>query len=146
MLAIGSSALGAPAPVASGARMAPAAAGARSTRVDDTGRLRLLKSFGSVLIEQGPVSGTLPGTAHVRMTVGSTVKATFSIATRYGTIYGAGVARLHSSGRYASFGGSLRVSRGSGRYAHAHGSGGLYGVIDRRTDALTVQTEGQLGY
>lgn len=119
---------------------------AGSVSVNDTGHLRLVKSFGSVLIEQGSVSGTLPGYAKVRMNVGQVVTATFSIATRQGTIYGSGRATLHSSGRYASFGGSLSVSHGSGRYARAHGHGNLYGVIDRRTDALTVQTLGRLGY
>jgi hypothetical protein len=117
-----------------------------SVSVNDTGHLRLVKSFGSVLIEQGSVSGTLPGYAKVRMNVGQVVTATFSIATRRGSIYGSGRATLHSSGRYASFGGTLSVSHGSGRYARAHGHGNLYGVIDRRTDALTVQTLGRLGY
>jgi hypothetical protein len=132
--------------LAPGAGLAARARAAGSLRVNDTGHLRLLKSYGSTLIEQGSVSGTLPGQCHVHMTVGSIVNATFSIATRYGTIYGSGRARLHSSGRYASFGGSLSVNYGTGRYARARGGGGLYGVIDRRTDALTVQTEGRLGY
>lgn len=126
--------------------LASVALAARTVTVDDNGHLRLLKSYGSVLIEQGAVGGTLPGQTKVRMVVGSTVTATFSIATRYGNIYGSGRATLHSSNRYASFGGSLSVSHGSGRYAHAHGSGKLYGVIERRSDALTVQTEGRLAY
>jgi hypothetical protein len=123
-----------------------AAYAARSTSVNDTAHLRLLKAIGSLLIEEGSAGGTLPGKANVRMTVGSSVSATFSIATRAGTIYGNGSASLHSTGRYASFGGRLSVSRGTGRYAHARGSGKLYGVIDRRTDAVTVQTIGTLRY
>lgn len=119
---------------------------ARSLSVNDTGHLHLLKAFGSVLQEEGYAGGTLPGRAKVRLVVGSTVTASFSIQTRYGTIYGSGSAALHSSGRYASFGGSLSVSRGTGGYARAHGSGKLYGVIDRRTSALTVQTIGTLSY
>ena len=42
--------------------------------------------------------------------------------------------------------GSLKVTGGTGRYKHAHGSGGLYGAINRKTDALTVQTTGKLSY
>jgi hypothetical protein len=117
-----------------------------SVTINDTGHLHLLKAFGSVLQEEGPASGSLPGQAKVRLLVGSTVTASFSIRARGGTIYGRGSAALHSTGRYASFGGSLSVTRGTGRYAHAHGSGRLYGVIDRRTDALTVQTTGRLSY
>jgi hypothetical protein len=115
-------------------------------RVNDTGHLHLLKAFGSVLLEEGYAGGTLAGNAYVRMNVASTVTASFSIRTRHGTIYGGGRAALHSSGRYASFAGSLWVSRGTGRFAHAHGGGKLYGVIDRRGDALTVQTIGTLSY
>ncbi len=119
---------------------------ARSLSVDDTGHLHLLKAFGSVLLEEGAAGGTLPGLAKVRLLVGSTVISSFSIQTKYGTIYGRGSAALHSSGRYASFGGSLSVSHGTGSYTHAHGAGKLYGVIDRRTSALTVQTIGTLSY
>jgi hypothetical protein len=118
----------------------------RSVSVDDTGHLRLLKAFGSTLLEEGAAAGTLPGLAKVRLLVGSTVIASFTIQTKNGTIYGSGRAAVHSSGRYASFGGSLSVSHGSGSYARAHGRGKLYGVIDRRTSALTVQTVGTLSY
>jgi hypothetical protein len=135
-------------------RTSPAPAGAvllaahlsRALSVNDTGHLHLLKAFGSVLLEEGHAGGTLPGQAKVRLTVGSTVTASFTIRTRDGTIYGSGRAALHSSGRYASFGGSLSVSHGTGRYVDAHGNGKLYGVIDRRTSALTVQTIGTLSY
>lgn len=126
--------------------LATARGAGSSVTINDAGHLHLLKAFGSVLQEEGPASGTLPGQAKVRLLVGSTVTASFSIRARGGTIYGRGSAALHSTGRYASFGGSLSVTRGTGRYAHAHGSGRLYGVIDRRTDALTVQTTGRLSY
>jgi hypothetical protein len=126
--------------------LGPTGHDARALSVDDTGHLHLLKAFGSVLLEEGATGGTLPGLAKVRLVVGSTVIASFTIQTKYGTIYGSGSAALHSSGRYASFGGSLSVSHGTGSYARAHGSGKLYGVIDRRTSALTVQTIGTLSY
>lgn len=118
----------------------------RTVSVNDTGHLRLLKAFGSVLLEEGAAAGTLPGLAKVRLAVGSTVTASFTIQTKNGTIYGSGRAALHSSGRYSSFGGSLTVNHGTGSYARAHGSGKLYGVIDRRTSSLTVQTVGALSY
>ncbi len=114
--------------------------------IDDTGRLHLLKASGSIIYDQGPATGTLVGTATVHLTVATIVTATFTIATSAGSISGSGRAALHSSGRYASFGGTLSVSKGTGRYAHAAGAGALYGVIDRRTDALTVQALGTLHY
>jgi hypothetical protein len=126
----------------------PAARAARALSVNDTGYLHLLNSSGSILTEEGPVSGTLPGTARVRLDVGENVTASFTIRVRGGgSITGTGHATLHSSGRYTSFGGTLLVTRGTGRYAHAHGAGKLYGVIERKSEDLTVQTrEGTLHY
>jgi hypothetical protein len=125
----------------------PAARATRVLKVDDTGHLRLLHASGSILQEEGPASGTLAGTVKVRLVVHATVTATFTIeAQGGGSIGGSGSATLHSSQRYSSFGGSLAVNHGTGRYAHAHGTGELYGAIDRRTDTLTVQTVGQLDY
>jgi hypothetical protein len=114
--------------------------------VNDTGHLRLLKASGAILQEEGGTSGTLPGTTRATLRVGANVTATFTIRTRGGSISGRGAAALHSSGRYASFGGWLSVKGGSGRYAQARGGGRLYGVIDRRSDAVTVQTIGRLYY
>jgi hypothetical protein len=125
---------------------APATASAATISVNDTGHLHLLKAIGSLLLEEGRATGSLPGTARVRLRVGSSVSATFTIRTRAGTIEGHGRASLHSSARYSSFGGWLTVTGGSGRYARARGSGHLYGVIDRRSDAVTVQTIGKLSY
>lgn len=69
---------------------ASSAIASRSVSVDDTGHLRLLKAFGSTLLEEGAAAGTLPGLAKVRLLVGSTVIASFTIQTKYGTIYGSG--------------------------------------------------------
>jgi hypothetical protein len=82
----------------------------------------------------------------VRFNVGASVSAAFTISTAHGAVIGRGTGALHSSGMYASFGGSMVVTSGTGRYRHAHGHGGFYGVINRRTYALTVQTTGRLSY
>ncbi len=132
--------------VVAAALVAAAPVSAATSSVNDTGHLRLLKAVGAVLVEEGRTTGTLPGTAKVRMVVGARVSASFTITLKGGSISGSGKAALHSSGRYASFGGTLTVSRGTGRYAKARGGGKLYGVIDRRTDAVTVQTVGTLRY
>lgn len=134
------------APASHGARQ-PKARAARTLQVNDTGHLHLLKSIGSILIEEGPVSGTLPGNAKVRMVVEANIVASFTIEPRGGgSIIGHGVATPHSSGRYSNFAGTISVAHGSGRYSHAHGTGKLYGVLNRRTDQLTVQTVGKLNY
>lgn len=120
---------------------------AHVTSVKDEGHLHIVSESGSNLLEEGPVTGTIPGRVRVSFNVGATVKATFTIyANGGGSISGRGEGSLHSTSLYSSFGGSLTVTHGTGRYVDAHGSGGLYGVIDRKTYALTVQTVGKLDY
>jgi hypothetical protein len=132
---------------AAAAAGAPAARAAHVLNVKDEGHLHLVGESGSLLIEEGPTTGTLPGTVKVRFDVGAVISASFTIYPREGgSITGHGSGTLHSTGTYATFGGTLSVSHGSGRFARAHGTGGLYGAIDRRTYALTVQTIGKLYY
>jgi hypothetical protein len=101
---------------------------------------------GSLLLEEGRATGTLPGTMRVRLNVGPTLSGSFTITTRFGSIKGRGSATPHGSGTVESFAGTLVASGGTGRYAHAHGHAGLYGTFNRDTYALTVQTTGKLSY
>jgi hypothetical protein len=119
---------------------------ARTLNVTDTAHLRYVRSSGSALVEEGAATGGLPGTVKVSIDVGATVSASFAIYAHGGSLIGEGSGKLHGTGVYASFGGSMTVSRGTGRYAHAHGHGGFYGTINRNTYALTVQTTGALSY
>lgn len=132
----------APASVAS-----PAAHTSRVLKATDTAHLRFIPpAHGQVLYEEGAVQGTIPGTMRVHVTLGGTVKATFTIDTSGGSISGHGTAIPHGLGIYESFAGTLVATSGTGRYAHAHGHGGLYGTFDRRTYGLVVQTTGSLSY
>ncbi len=122
---------------------------ARALSVKDEGHLHMVSNSGSSLVEEGPVSGTIPGTVRVNFDIGPTVYASFTIYVHGGgSISGKGHGTLHSTGAYSTFGGSLSVTHGTGRYAHAHGTGGLYGAINRRNSAypMTVQTTGTLYY
>jgi len=119
---------------------------ARDLNATDTARLHYLPSHGSSLLEEGPATGALPGTVKLHMTVGATVKGTFTINTHNGSIAGQASGTLHGTGPYASFGGSMTINHGTGHYAHARGHGGFYGVLNRNTYAMTVQTTGTLSY
>jgi hypothetical protein len=116
--------------------------------VNDTGRLRLANpnSASSTLIEEGKTTGTLPGGVRASLTIGSTtVQVGFTLYLHGGSITGHGTASFNpGKGEYASFGGSIAVSHGSGHYAHAKGTGKVYGSINRTTDNATVQVVGQL--
>jgi hypothetical protein len=138
---------------AAGAARTPAgpihARAARTVSVDDTGHLQRTHASGDIIDEAGNISGTLPGTATVRLDVGpETITASFTIESYGGgSIRGTGRAKIGSDGRYTSFAGTLLVTGGTDRFAHARGAGKLYGVIERKSDELTVQTrEGKLYY
>jgi phage gpG-like protein len=145
-LAVGS--LLSPAGVA-GARPGVAAHAASVLSVHDEGRLRFVHASGSVIIDEGSVSGTFPGSVRVRFLYDGEpdVSAQFTITGHGGSISARGTGRLSSpTSPSPSFAGHMTVTGGSGRYAHIHGSGTLYGVYNRRSYALTVQAVGKLPY
>lgn len=119
---------------------------ARTLSATDTAHLHYVHSSGSELFETGTATGALPGSMQANVTIGSTFTGSFTIYTSGGTIKGHGTATPHGSGRYESFSGTVTVTGGSGRYAHAHGRAGLYGTFDRKTYALVIQTTGRLSY
>lgn len=128
----------------------PRAQAARALNVNDTAHLHYVKESDAQLIDEGAATGTVPGTVRVSFDVGATVAATFTIYTHGGSIVGHGSGALHTSKSrsdvYVSFGGTLTVTHGTGRYAHAHGTGGFYGTVDRKNYAATIQTTGTLSY
>jgi hypothetical protein len=128
----------------------PWAHAARALNVTDTAHLHYVKQAGSQLIDEGAATGTLPGTVRVSFNAGVTMAATFTIYAHGWSIVGHGSGALHKSNNKkdvdVSFGGTMTVSHGTGRYAHAHGTGGFYGVIDRTNYAVTIQTTGTLSY
>jgi hypothetical protein len=124
----------------------PSARAARTVQATDTAHLHYVRSSGSLLIEEGSATGTLPGKMRASMRIGLTASGSFTIYGRGGTIRGRGSARMHGSGTYESFAGTLVADGGSGRYAHARGRAGLYGIFDRKNYALTVQTTGKLSF
>ncbi len=136
-------------PTAWAAHRTPAAHGARALSVHDEGRLRFLSSSGSQLIDEGSMSGTLPGRARVRFTYNGSpaVKASFTIYAGGGSIDGRAGGRLSDPTSLSpSFRGALTITGGSGRYAHARGSGEMFGVFYRRGYGLIVQAIGTLRY
>ena len=127
----------------------PAARAARVLSVRDEGRLHFTKSSGEVIIDEGRASGSFPGWIRARFLYNGepTVTAHFTISGAGGSISARGSGRLSSpTSPSPSFHGTMSVTGGTGRYAHIHGSGELYGVYYRRSYALTVQAIGKLPY
>lgn len=126
----------------------PFARVAGSQHLAVTAHLHYVAARGSYLIEEGSASGALAGTIKARVRITAQITGSFTFYSRGGTVTGYGSAKLHESGSYASFGGTLKVLGGSGRYVHASGTGRLYGVYNRRSPRLelTIQTTGSLTY
>jgi hypothetical protein len=132
-----------------------AAAGGRrahashTVSVKDESHLKFVHSSGSMLVDEGPATGTIPGKTRVTFAYNGNpnVSAQIVIYGHAGRIYAHGGGRLSNpSSASPSFKGSLKITGGTGRYSHANGSGTLYGVFYRRSYGLVVQTEGSLHY
>jgi hypothetical protein len=127
----------------------PDARAAHSLTVKDEAKLRFVKSSGSTLSDEGPATGTIPGKVKIVFTYTGSPTVGSQL-----TIYGSsGSIRVRASGKLSSptnpkpsFKGGLTITGGSGRYSHAHGSGTLYGVFNRRTYAMVVQAQGTIHY
>jgi hypothetical protein len=122
---------------------------ARLTSVHDEGSLHFLSDEATLIVDEGPLSGTLPGSGRVYFTYNGSpkVSARFAIHTNGGTVYGRANCLLHNpNSPTPSFRGALVIVGGSGRYVHARGSGELFGVFHRRGYGLVVQAIGKLSY
>ncbi len=131
-----------------GAAATPTAHVARTLKTADTARLNYNEehSQGSWLYEEGSALGTFPGSMRANCNITAVLTATFTIYVHGGSISGHAHAAVHGSGLYQSFGGYLEATGGTGKYSHAHGRGGFYGVLNRNTYNMTVQTTGTLSY
>ena len=128
---------------------ARSAGGSRMLSVRDRGNLRFVRASGSLLLDEGRVSGSFPGAVKVRFLYNGepNVSARFTITGSGGSISAQGSGRLSSPVSVTpSFRGRMRITGGTGRYAHIHGDGELFGVFNRRSYALTVQAVGKLPY
>ena len=127
----------------------PSASASRSVSLNESGRLHLTSKQGFTLNEQGSASGTITGTIYIHLHLTSTSKVTaeVSIYPSGGSLSGNGSAAYHVEGSVAAFSGTLSITRGSGKYAHARASTLRFtGTIQRRGDAVSVHVSGPLSF
>lgn len=125
------------------------ASAARTVSLGEAGRLRLTSKKGFTLNERGSASGTIAGSIyiHLHLVSDSKVTAEVNIYPPGGSLTGSGSGSYRVVGGYASFSGTLSITRGSGRYAHARASGLRFtGTIQRRDDSVSVRLSGPLSY
>lgn len=126
---------------------APRARVARTLRVVDTAQMHRVRCSCNEILEEGQARGSLPGSVRGYVTVGAPIVFRFTITVRgIGTLSGAGSGKPKGNPAEPSFSGTMTVTRGTGRYRHAHGTGGFYGTINRATYAAVMQTTGTLLY
>jgi hypothetical protein len=149
-LAVSLLALGAFAPLSAGERAPshPRAHGARTILLNETGHLRLTSKHGFTLNEQGSATGTVVGTIYVHLTAVSNTRVTaeVNIYAHGASFSGNGNASYHRSSTTAGFAGSMSINRGTGSYAHVHGSGLSFSgtIAESNRDAITVHVSGRV--
>jgi hypothetical protein len=122
---------------------------ARSLSLNDSGRLHLTSHKGFTLNESGSASGTISGSLYLHLKVVSTrsVSAELSVYPSGSSMTGVATGTYSNKGATASFSGTMSIVRGTGKYAHAHGSGlSFSGTVERSNDAVTVHVSGKLSY
>jgi hypothetical protein len=125
----------------------PLASASRTFSLSDSAHLHLTGKHKFTLNEQGYASGTISGPIYIHLNIVSVnhVTAEVNIYPRGGSLTSYASASYHPAGGVATFNGTMRVARGTGRYSHAHGSGlSFTGTIKREDDAVTVHVNGRM--
>jgi hypothetical protein len=143
--------LGALAPLSAGERASSAGPSARVSRtisLNETGRLHLTSKHNFTLNEQGTATGTVAGTIYVHLTAISSTRVTaeVNIYAHGASFSGNGNASYRRGSTTASFAGSMSIDRGTGGYAHVHGSGLSFSgtIAESSHDAITVHVSGRV--
>lgn len=121
---------------------------ARSLSMNETAQLRVLSRRGIIFNEQGPASGTFRCTLTLRLTAKVThVSIQFSANPSGGTLRGEGSANVQPEGAIGRVTGTVSITGGSGRYAHAHGSRlAITGTVNRHNYNLSIRVTGTMYY
>ncbi len=142
--------LGAFAPLSAGERggSLPPARASRTIFLNETGSLHLTSKHNFTLNEQGSATGTVKGTIYVHLTAVSSTRVTaeVNIYARGSSFSGNGNASYHRGTTTATFAGSMSINRGTGSYAHVHGSGLSFSgtIAESNHDAITVHVSGRV--
>lgn len=125
----------------------PSASSARTISLDERANLHLTSKHGFTLNEQGAATGTLKGAIYVHLRIVSTKKVTAEVniyPSSGGSISSSASAAYRREGAVGKFSGSLSITRGSGAYGHARGSGlSFSGTIAKSNDAIAVRVSGR---
>lgn len=123
---------------------------AGTVAIAETGHLQLSSRRGNQVInEQGQAAGTPGGSLSISLTVAFTqARITFTSDLKGGSISGQGRASYYTVGSTSHFEGTLSITHGTGRYAHASASNvKIKGTLRRSHNyALEVLVDGSMHY
>jgi hypothetical protein len=124
----------------------PASTAASTTSVNEWGSLRMQSHNGSTVEEKGVGWGTFNCSVVIALTIsGTLVTANYTAYLQGGSISGAATAHIHSATTKAAlFSGTISLERGTGSRAHASGTAGFSGTINRTSYAMTTHIAGRL--
>jgi hypothetical protein len=116
------------------------------TSVNEYGSLQIQAHKGSTIDEKGVGWGTFNCSVVIALTLsGTLVTANYTAYLSGGSITGTATAHIHSATpRAAAFSGTISLSRGTGSRAHASGTAGFAGTINRTSYAMTTHITGRL--
>jgi hypothetical protein len=127
--------------------LAPAAdARPALTSVNEYGSLHIQAHKGSTINEKGVGWGTFNCSVVIELTLsGTLVSGGYTAYLSGGSITGTATAHIHSATpKAAAFSGTISLSRGTGSRAHASGTAGFAGTINRTSYAMTTHITGRL--
>jgi hypothetical protein len=119
----------------------------RAIALSENAQLHLTSHRGFTLNEKGSASGTINGVIYIHLNVASVnrVTAEVNIYPSGGSLTGSASANYRPSGGVATFNGTMNITRGSGSFSHARGSGlSFSGTIQRTNDATSVHVSGRM--
>ena len=124
----------------------PASSAASLTSVNEYGSLRMQSHRGSTINEKGIGWGTFKCSVVIALTLsGTLVTANYTAYLQGGSISGTASAHIHSATTAAAkFSGTISLKRGTGSRAHASGTAGFSGTINRTSYAMTTHITGRL--
>jgi hypothetical protein len=122
---------------------------ASTQKVTEHVALKLVKKTGATKFEHsGRATGTVSGSVRSKITLSHAVvmRGTVTITTSRGQLRLKVDGRARSLALRTKFSGSAAIAGGTGRYAHARGSGKFSGVVNRSTWAATIDAQGSFTY
>jgi hypothetical protein len=131
---------------ASGAVGSPTGRQAKMVNLVENANLKLISEEGAALVEHGQASGTYNAPVNATFTIHpKAVTATVTVYPHGGSITGVAQTNYVVQNSTGYFGGTLTITRGTGRFKDASGkSVGISGTINRYSFAIMVKAHGEV--